>query len=72
MWWFRILTIAVAASLIGACGFRPLYGGGGRSEVAADWFSGPLIVEPASSEIPEGAIPKMQTLLVEAGRIVQD
>ena len=44
---------------------------GGRSEVAADWFTGPLIVEPASSEIPEGAIPKMQTLLVEAGRIVQ-
>ncbi len=39
MWWFRILTIAVAASLIGACGFRPLYGGGGRSEVAAELSS---------------------------------
>jgi len=43
---------------------------GEKNEVAADWFSGPLIVEPASSEIPEGAVPKMRTLFVQAGRIV--
>ena len=43
---------------------------GERSEVAADWFSGPLVVEPASSEIPEGAMPKTRTLLVEEGRVV--
>ena len=42
-----------------------------RCEVAADWFTGPLIVEPASSEIPDGAPVKVRTLLVEAGRIVQ-
>ena len=44
---------------------------GDREEVAADWFSGPLVVEPASSEIPDGAFPEVRTLLVEAGRIVQ-
>ena len=44
---------------------------GDRQEVAADWFSGALIVEPASSEIPEGAVPKISTLIVETGRIVQ-
>ena len=43
---------------------------GERSEVAADWFSGPLVVEPASSEIPEGALPKTRTLFVEEGRVV--
>ena len=43
---------------------------GGEREVAADWFSGPLIVEPASSEISSGALPKLRTLLVEAGRII--
>ena len=41
------------------------------NEVAADWFTGPLVVEPASSEIPDGAMPKTRTLLVEAGRIVK-
>ena len=42
-----------------------------QSEVAADWFSGHLLVEPASSAIPEGAYPEMRTLTVEAGRVVQ-
>ena len=36
MWWFRTFALAVAVSLIGACGFRPLHGGGSRSEVAAE------------------------------------
>jgi hypothetical protein len=40
-------------------------------EVAADWFSGPLVVEPASSSIADGAYPKVSTLFVEAGRIIQ-
>jgi hypothetical protein len=44
---------------------------GDLNEVAADWFSGPLVVEPASSEIPAGALPKVRTLVVEAGRIIQ-
>ncbi len=44
---------------------------GDLDEVEANWFSGPLVVEPASSEIPEGAKPKMRTLFVESGRIVQ-
>ena len=43
----------------------------GQDEVAAAWFSGPLIVEPASSAIPEGAYPKVSTLFVEAGRLVK-
>lgn len=44
---------------------------GERNEVAADWFTGPLIVEPASSEIPDGAFPEVRTLFVEAGRLVR-
>ena len=44
---------------------------GDPNQVAADWFSGPLVVEPASSEIPDGAQPKVRTLFVEAGRIIQ-
>ncbi len=32
---------------------------GDLNEVAADWFSGPLVVEPASSAIPDGAPFKM-------------
>ena len=43
---------------------------GGRNEVAADWFSGPLVVMPASSEIPDGAPFKMRTLFVEAGQMI--
>ena len=42
----------------------------GRREVPADWFSGPLVIEPASSEIVDGAQLQVSTLLVEAGRIV--
>ena len=42
-----------------------------QEKVAADWFSGPLIVEPASSAIPDGAYPEVRTLMVEAGRLVQ-
>lgn len=44
---------------------------GGSREVAADWFSGPLVVEPAASEISDGAIPELRTLLIEAGWLVQ-
>ncbi len=43
----------------------------GREEVPADWFSGPLVVEPASSEIADGAPLKVSTLLVENGRVVR-
>ncbi len=42
-----------------------------RREVEADWFSGPLVVEPASSEIGEGARIGITTILVEAGRVVR-
>ena len=44
---------------------------GDHDEVAADWFSGPLVVEPASSAIPDGAYPEVRTLIVEAGRILK-
>ena len=43
---------------------------GDRTPVAADWFSGHLVVEPASSEISEGARPEVRTLVVEAGRVI--
>ena len=41
-----------------------------KQHVSADWFSGPLVIEPAASEIPDGAIPKLRTLLVKGGRVV--
>ena len=44
---------------------------GDRQEVPADWFSGPLIVEPASSAIPDGAYPEVRTLMIESGRLVE-
>ena len=48
-------------------GLRDLFNG--QRTVAADWSTGPLVVEPASSEIPDGANPKVRTLFVEAGRV---
>ena len=44
---------------------------GGVERVEADWFSGPLLVEPAASAVAEGAYPKMRVLMVEAGRVVE-
>ncbi len=41
-----------------------------RREVEADWFSGPLVVEAASSEIGAGARIGIRTIMVEAGRVV--
>ena len=38
--------------------------------VAAEWFSGPLVVEPASFEIDQGALPVLSTLLIEHGRVM--
>lgn len=43
----------------------------GRRAVEAEWFSGPLVVEPAASEISDGAVPKMRTLLVKEGYVIQ-
>ncbi|MSO92323.1 MAG: hypothetical protein EXQ86_02845 [Rhodospirillales bacterium] len=34
MWWSKGVVLAVAACLLGACGFRPLYGGIGDENVA--------------------------------------
>jgi len=44
---------------------------GDVDKVAADWFSGPLVVEPSASAIADGAYPKVRTLFVTAGRLVQ-
>ena len=43
----------------------------GRRAVVAEWFTGPLVVEPTALEISGGAVPKMRTLLVEAGCVIQ-
>ena len=45
---------------------------GDRDEVAADWFTGPLVVEPVSWAIADGVYPKVRTLLVEAGKVLPD
>jgi hypothetical protein len=43
-----------------------------RQQVVADWFTGPLVVEPAMSEVGDGAAPLgVRTILVEAGRVVR-
>ena len=44
----------------------------GKREVPAEWFSGPLVVEPAASEIKHGAVPKIRTMFVETGWVVQE
>lgn len=43
----------------------------GRATVPADWFSGPLVVEPAASEISDGAVPELRTIFVESGCVVR-
>ena len=50
-------------------GVRELFDG--RREVEADWFTGPLVIEPASSELGDGARFGVTTMLVEAGRVVR-
>ncbi|MDJ0778056.1 MAG: hypothetical protein QNJ85_09350 [Gammaproteobacteria bacterium] len=42
-----------------------------RREVAADWFTGPLVVEPSANEIADGTLPKVRTLLIESGRLTR-
>ena len=42
-----------------------------QREVPADWFSGPLVVEPAASEISDGALPKRRTLNIDAGQVIR-
>ena len=42
-----------------------------KREVVADWFTGPLVVEPADSEIPGGAAPQLRTVFIEAGRVIE-
>ena len=42
----------------------------GQREVAAEWFSGSLVVAPAASEMRDGAPFGKRTLTIEAGRIV--
>ena len=44
---------------------------GDQQTVVADWFSGPLLVEPSAPAILEGAYPGMRKLMVEAGRIIR-
>lgn len=42
----------------------------GRRQVAADWFTGPLIIQPTTEAVRTGEYPKPKTLIVEAGRII--
>lgn len=44
MWWSRIIAAVVAASLLAACGFQPLYGGGKRGPAATELAS--IRIEP--------------------------
>jgi LPS-assembly lipoprotein len=39
MWWSRALAVIVAAGLLAACGFQPLYGGGKRGPAATELAS---------------------------------
>ena len=41
-------------------------------QVAADWFTGPLVIEPSAHAIADGAYPKVSTVFVKEGRVVQD
>lgn len=41
----------------------------GQREVVADWFTGPLIIQPTTEAVREGEYPKSKTMHVEAGQI---
>ena len=43
----------------------------GSRKVAADWFTGPLIIEPTTESVRGGEYPKPSILNVEAGQVVQ-
>ncbi|MEM7057923.1 MAG: hypothetical protein AAF557_10080 [Pseudomonadota bacterium] len=42
-----------------------------RNQVLADWYTGPLIIQPTTESVREGEYPKSKTLFVEAGHITQ-
>jgi len=41
----------------------------GQREVLADWFTGPLIIQPTTEAVRSGEYPKSNTVYVEAGGI---
>lgn len=41
----------------------------GKREVVADWYTGPLVVEPSASSIRGGEYPKPKALVVTEGRV---
>ena len=43
----------------------------GVREVMAEWYSGPLVVEPTASSIREGEYPKPKMLTVTKGRVTE-
>lgn len=43
----------------------------GHAEVEADWFTGPLVMEPANSEVGDGVALGVRTMMVEHGRVVR-
>ncbi len=44
MWWSKLLAAVVAAGLLAACGFQPLYGGGKRGPATTEMAS--IRIEP--------------------------
>ena len=43
----------------------------GEHEVLADWFSGPLMIEPTSHAVRDGEYPKAKILAIHQGQLVE-
>ena len=63
-------------SLIGLYGWRDgkytsVIGLFGQRDVFADWFTGPLKIEPTTEAVREGEYPKAKTMLIQAGQVIE-
>lgn len=66
MWSFRTITLVCAVALLGACGFRPLYGQRGADTVPAEFAQ--IRIEPIPDRIGQQLHNRLLTALNPKGR----
>ncbi len=66
MSWFRTLVVSVAVLSLAACGFQPLYGGGGTSAAASELAE--IKIEPIRDRIGQELHNNLLSLLNPDGR----
>jgi len=67
MWWSRTLALAACALALGACGFRPIYGGGERVGAAYGELAA-IRIEPIEDRVGQQLNNHLLDLLNPTGR----